>query len=308
MSIPSAPSGYKEASADDRWSSGAGKVDFYPQQVRRIYSFLPIGLIATAINSVIVVAVLWSVLPHSRLIIWLVSLNVLAAARLAMFRAYNAANESRKLNSIWGTLLLASNLLVGLLWGSLPVFLFPADSMPHQVFEAFVIGGMVAGGVSTFSDLRLAFAAFAVPAFIPVTVRFFTFSDRMHIAMAIMCCLFTVLMFMSCFRNHRAYRAVLELNQENQLLIKRLSEKSTRAEQVTQELRNLTAYLESVREEESKRIASEIHDQLGQSLTAAKMALALGSFGMDSHVVQRFVTESGHASSDAVIWRVPPKP
>ncbi len=36
--------------------------------------------------------------------------------------------------------------------------------------------------------------------------------------------------------------------------------------------------------------------------------VALGSFGMDSHVVQRFVTESGHASSDAVIWRVPPKP
>jgi hypothetical protein len=29
---------------------------------------------------------------------------------------------------------------------------------------------------------------------------------------------------------------------------------------------------------------------------------------MDSHVVQHFVTESGHAQSDGVIWRVPPKP
>jgi hypothetical protein len=36
--------------------------------------------------------------------------------------------------------------------------------------------------------------------------------------------------------------------------------------------------------------------------------VALGSFGMDSHVVQHFVTESGHANSDGVIWRVPPKP
>ena len=36
--------------------------------------------------------------------------------------------------------------------------------------------------------------------------------------------------------------------------------------------------------------------------------MALGSFGMDSHVVQHFVTESGHANSDGVIWRVPPKP
>ena len=36
--------------------------------------------------------------------------------------------------------------------------------------------------------------------------------------------------------------------------------------------------------------------------------VGLGSFGMDSHVVQHFVTESGHANSEGVIWRVPPKP
>ena len=36
--------------------------------------------------------------------------------------------------------------------------------------------------------------------------------------------------------------------------------------------------------------------------------VGLGSFGMDSHAVQHFVTESGHANSDGVIWRVPPKP
>ena len=36
--------------------------------------------------------------------------------------------------------------------------------------------------------------------------------------------------------------------------------------------------------------------------------VALGSFGMDSHAVQHFVTESGLANTDGVIWRVPPKP
>ena len=36
--------------------------------------------------------------------------------------------------------------------------------------------------------------------------------------------------------------------------------------------------------------------------------IALGSFGMDSHVVQHFVTESGKAQNDGVIWHVPPRP
>ncbi len=36
--------------------------------------------------------------------------------------------------------------------------------------------------------------------------------------------------------------------------------------------------------------------------------VALGSFGMDSHAVQHFITEKGLANTDGVIWRVPPKP
>jgi len=274
MPIPSAPSGDKQGLESIIEPSRGETVTFYPEQVRRLYSFLPVGLLGNAINSVIVVAVLWSVLPHGPLVTWLAGLLILTAARLVLIKQYSSASESRKSSRAWGRLMIAGNLLSGVMWGSLPILLFPAESMPHQVFQAFVIGGMVAGAVSTFSNLRAAFAAFAVPAFLPVTIRFFTFSDRMHIAMAVMCCLFFVLMFMSAFRNHKAYLAVLELNRENQSLIARLSEKSTKAEQVTEELRSLTAYLESVREEESKRIAGEIHDQLGQSLTAAKMALA----------------------------------
>jgi two-component system sensor histidine kinase UhpB len=41
-----------------------------------------------------------------------------------------------------------------------------------------------------------------------------------------------------------------------------------------EELRNLYQHLHSVREEESKRIAREIHDELGQALTALKMDLS----------------------------------
>ena len=41
---------------------------------------------------------------------------------------------------------------------------------------------------------------------------------------------------------------------------------------------------------------------------AAPEPVGLGSFGMDSHVVQHFVTERGFVVSDGVIWRVPPRP
>jgi hypothetical protein len=40
----------------------------------------------------------------------------------------------------------------------------------------------------------------------------------------------------------------------------------------------------------------------------AEDPVGLGSFGMDSHVVQHFVTERGFVRNDGTIWRVPPKP
>ncbi len=48
----------------------------------------------------------------------------------------------------------------------------------------------------------------------------------------------------------------------------------TRVGERTAELRRLIAHLDTVREDESRRIAAEIHDQLGQALTIAKIEMA----------------------------------
>lgn len=48
------------------------------------------------------------------------------------------------------------------------------------------------------------------------------------------------------------------------------------------------------------------HDCEGKR--SAPDPVGLGSFGMDSHNVQIFVTEQGHAQGEGTIWRVPPRP
>ena len=54
----------------------------------------------------------------------------------------------------------------------------------------------------------------------------------------------------------------------------RVLERTSELNRSNEQLRNLAAHLQSIREEESMRIAREIHDELGQTLSAQKMELS----------------------------------
>lgn len=69
-------------------------------------------------------------------------------------------------------------------------------------------------------------------------------------------------------------------------------------------LRELSAYMEGVREEERKRIAMEIHDELGQLLTALKMDVALLKMhlGVDSDAAKK--TDDMRELVEKTLWMV----
>jgi PAS domain S-box-containing protein len=66
-------------------------------------------------------------------------------------------------------------------------------------------------------------------------------------------------------------RAEAQLAQARELLERRVDERTHELTQALGQLRELSAYLETVREEERTRIAREIHDELGSLLVALKM-------------------------------------
>ena len=86
--------------------------------------------------------------------------------------------------------------------------------------------------------------------------------------------------------NARLYRQSQQLNEELEARVvqrtielqnanRELQAQSAERKQTAEQLRLLSAHLQSAREEERIRIAREIHDQLGQSLTAVKIDVSL---------------------------------
>lgn len=74
----------------------------------------------------------------------------------------------------------------------------------------------------------------------------------------------------------RVAERTADLNQANTTLKNEVVERTNAEKQlkvIREQLRNLSNHLQNIREEEKTRIAREVHDELGQSLTALKMDL-----------------------------------
>jgi hypothetical protein len=153
-------------------------------QIRLLYEQLPSALTATIVNAVILIAVLWEQIPHPLLIGWLVPILLFVAGRYALRRAYLRKAVQGEEALRWGRRYLYGVAANGLLWGIAGFFFFTPVSYIHQVFLAFVLMGMVTGGVSTLSAMRGAYLVFIIPVLLPYGMQLLRVEDGLHLAMA----------------------------------------------------------------------------------------------------------------------------
>ena len=143
-------------------------------------------------------------------------------------------------------------------------------SLAHQVFLAFVLGGMAAGASSTFAMVRSAYPMFAIPALVPIAVQFFLTPDHFHRAMGAMTCLFGVLLWRIAEHNYAVNRTSLLLRFENREMIENLKKAK---EDVDGLNARLMAEIESKLKAEAELRASHEHlERLVNERTADLLA------------------------------------
>jgi PAS domain S-box-containing protein len=101
-------------------------------------------------------------------------------------------------------------------WGSAGLVLFPPESIAHQVFVAFVLAGMAAGGISVLAPRMEACLAFLLPALLPLAIHYLTLRTPLHTAMGALTLIFLAGMALSAWNVHRVIRSALHLRFDNQ--------------------------------------------------------------------------------------------
>lgn len=152
-------------------------------QIKLLFQQTPSAFLATLLNSVILVSILWGNVPANQLISWIITVYILTLARYLLFCVTIKQNHPVHM-LLFGGGSLYLVFLSGTLWGIAGKIFFIQDSLLHQLFLIYLLGGMVAGAMSTLSSYRGAFLTFSIPVTLPICHEVFSLGSEFHIAIA----------------------------------------------------------------------------------------------------------------------------
>ncbi|MGB5198904.1 MAG: diguanylate cyclase [Sedimenticolaceae bacterium] len=190
----------------DQNSNGCADKEVLAAQIDQSFRQLPISLVVNLVNGLILIAVLWEGVEKIRLLVWLLLIIVVSAARFFSLRAFRDVVKGAKFNQdTWRRYFVFGACAAGLVWGAAGVLLFHPESFPHQVFLAFVLGGMVAGAIPLLSSVKHAYPCFAIPVVLPISIQMLAVGDRVHLIMGLMTVIFGVAMLASSAQVRRIF-------------------------------------------------------------------------------------------------------
>ncbi|TMA60129.1 MAG: response regulator, partial [Deltaproteobacteria bacterium] len=204
------------------------------EQVRLLYTQAPAGCVATVLNAGVVTFVLRKVVAHPLLIAWLALVVAIILSLFVLLWMYQRATPTADRSRLWHTLFVIGAGSGGTVGGAAGILLFPPESLVHQVFLVFVLGGMAMGAVAVLSPTMTAFLAVFIPTLLPITIQLFIEGGDVPVAMGLLLLSFAGVLLMMAHHLHASLTESLKLRFANLDLIHSLSVAREQAEAANQ--------------------------------------------------------------------------
>lgn len=199
------------------------------EQVKILYQLLlPILLISLVVSSALLYG-LWDVTSQTALTVWMglmLTVLILRAVSFFIYRHHSKPVHVQKYVMYY----VIGNAAAGLVWGIGAVVLFPAQELEYQLFILFVLVGMGAGSVSTYTAYLPAFFVYFPISMLPACIKLFLIGDPIHLSLGIMNIAYIIALSYLGTKINRTLKQSLKLRFENIDLVEQLREQKNEAE------------------------------------------------------------------------------
>ena len=186
MTSPSSATVRAPASATVSLRQAADPRRVLADRVDQLYSQLPLGIAATFVISAVAAYELREGRYVEIVIFWAGLVILLSAARAGLYWSYRRSATKAADAAQWLRWLAISALANGATWGFAGAVFFPSHTDELQVFLAFLLSGMVAGGVAMYAVSWPIYALYAAGIVFPFTYVLATFGNKLFAEIALL--------------------------------------------------------------------------------------------------------------------------
>jgi signal transduction histidine kinase len=210
----------------------------HAQQVRLLYAQAPLGFIPSLLIAPLLTLILWEVIAHPVLLIWLALLEITLLIRIALTIAFHRCPQVDDDPARWATRYMVACAASGLCWGGTVILLTLSPSLVYDSLIALVLGGVLMGGVLTLTPVLNAYLAYALPLILPPVLWLLLQDDLIRATMGATGLLYLLLAMGTAHRYHQTLTQSLRLALNNGELAQSFAVAKGQAEDHQRQLAN----------------------------------------------------------------------
>ncbi len=176
------------AALDPNAAADPGKV--LADRVEQLYSQLPLGLVATLVVGALAAFELREGRFLEIVLFWAALVVLVTAARGALLWGYRRSADKLGEAPQWLRWLGIAALANGACWGFAAAVFFPSHADEQQVFLAFLLAGVMSGGIPMYAASWPMYAAYAAGIAVPFTYVLGAYGNRLFAEIALLVPLF----------------------------------------------------------------------------------------------------------------------
>ena len=176
-------------------------------RVEQLYSQMPTAILATLVISAVAAYELREGRYAEVVVFWGVLVLFLTIVRTVLYWGYRRARDKVKEADQWMRWLGISALAAGATWGFAGAVFFPSHADEQQVFLAFLLTVVVAGGIPIYAVSWVVYALYAAGILFPFTYVLATFGNKLFAEIALIVPAFYVLNVGIAYRLNRVFNS-----------------------------------------------------------------------------------------------------
>ncbi|MFH0975961.1 MAG: hypothetical protein V1874_09285 [Spirochaetota bacterium] len=205
-------------------------------QIRQLYKQTWSGLAGIMIIMVSVCIALWQVVPHYKLLLWSGTLVLLSIVRAISIAAFQRVEPSGTGINRWARTHTIGTIASGIMWALPSAFLWPGDSVVHQIIWPICIVSLAASAVAKYCIWTPSYLPYLLLTVVPISLRLLAEGGSVYTIIGILGLVFTVVLYQTGKLMHDASLGALVMGIRNETLNSVLTEEKEKEKELNMQL------------------------------------------------------------------------